>query len=78
MLRFLVIISFTSCITATTLYSRPVHAEFVSVPESQLTMNSELSKDIYRTVSYLRHDHYLPKELNDENSKKIFDTYRST
>ena len=75
MLRFLVILSFTSCITAATLLSQPVHAEFVSVPESQLTMNPELSKDIYRTVSYLRHDHYLPKELNDENSKKIFDTY---
>lgn len=73
--RFLITISFTSCMIITALLGQTAHAELVSVPESQLTMNSELSKDIYRTVSYLRNDHYLPKELNDENSKKIFDTY---
>ena len=73
--RFLIIISLVISVTLIGSLNQTARAEFVSVPESQLTMNSELSKDIYRTVSYLRNDHYLPKELNDDNSKKIFNTY---
>lgn len=56
-------------------FSQSAMADIVAVPDSKLTMNPELRKDIKRTVAYLRNDHYLPKELNDESSKRILETF---
>ncbi|NND81250.1 MAG: carboxy terminal-processing peptidase [Gammaproteobacteria bacterium] len=52
-----------------------VSAEIKQVAEADLTMNPELRKDIQRTVAYLRHDHYLPKDLDDDISERILTTY---
>ncbi|MGI9316812.1 MAG: carboxy terminal-processing peptidase, partial [bacterium] len=52
-----------------------IRADIVAVPETELTMNSELRKDIQRTVAFLQNDHYLPRNLDDRLSANILETY---
>ena len=70
--------SLSSCIAGLLLSSIATissHADVVAVKESELTMNVELSKDIERTLGYLRFRHYLPVEINDEYSSRMLDGY---
>lgn len=55
-----------------------VLADVKKVPDDLLTMNENLSKDIERSLYYLRFGHLLPKDLNDEYSSRIFDSYLKT
>ena len=57
------------------LHGSAVSAAIIAVEEADLTMNPELRKDIQRTVAYLRHDHYQPRELDDTLSMNILETY---
>ena len=50
-------------------------AKGVDVEAETLTMNRELRKDVVRTVARLSRSHYAPKELNDQRSNNILDTY---
>ena len=51
------------------------NADVVAVKESELTMNAELKKDIQQTLAYLRYQHYLPAEINDDYSSRMLDGY---
>lgn len=51
------------------------HADVIEVPDTQLTMNDELSEDIHQTLYHLRYGHYLPAELDDEYSARTLDAY---
>ena len=55
-----------------------VFADVTNVPDEKLTMDKNLSYDIGRSLYYLRFGHLLPKELNDEYSSRIFDSYLKT
>jgi len=55
-----------------------VHADVKTVPEEQLTMSSDLSYDIHKTLYYLQFGHYAPKRLDDDYSSRIFDEYLKT
>ncbi|MBT8114713.1 MAG: hypothetical protein KJP04_05005, partial [Arenicella sp.] len=57
------------------LFASGAKAEIIAVQEAELTMNSELRKDIQRTVAFLQRDHYLPRDLDDEVSANILETY---
>ena len=54
------------------------HADIKRVPDSALTMDKNLSYDIHSTLYLLRFGHYLPKNLDDEYSSRIFDSYFKT
>jgi len=58
--------------------SAPVQADVKSIPEEQLTMTTDLSYDIHKTLYYLQFGHYSPKKLDDEYSSRIFDDYLKT
>lgn len=51
------------------------NADVVNIKESELTMNAELEKDIQQTLGYLRYQHYLPAEINDDYSSRMLDGY---
>ena len=50
-------------------------ADVKEVPDSDLTMNKNLSDDLHTTLFYLQFHHYSPKELDDAYSSRIFDSY---
>ena len=52
-----------------------VNADVINIEESELTMNAELKKDIQQTLGYLRYQHYLPAEINDDYSSRMLDGY---
>ena len=51
------------------------NADVVNIDESELTMNAELKKDIQQTLGFLRYQHYLPAEINDDYSSRMLDGY---
>lgn len=53
-------------------------ADVKRVPDAALTMDKNLSYDIHSTLYLLRFGHYLPKNLDDEYSSRIFDSYLKT
>jgi len=59
----------------TSTISGHVFADVVPTKESELTMNVELSKDIHQTLGYLKHQHYVPAEINDDYSARTLDGY---
>jgi carboxyl-terminal processing protease len=50
-------------------------ADVTRVPDAELTMNKNLSYDLHSTLYWLRFGHYSPKDLDDEYSSRIFDSY---
>ena len=70
--------SLSSCIAGlllSSIASFSSYADVVAIKESELTMNVELSKDIQQTLGYLRYQHYLPVEINDDYSSRMLDGY---
>ena len=55
-----------------------VFADVKKVADDQLTMDKNLSYDIGRSLYFLRFGHLLPKELDDDYSSRIFDSYFKT
>ncbi len=52
-----------------------VSADVKKVPDSELTMSSDLSFDIHKTLYFLQFGHYSPKRLDNDYSSRIFDDY---
>ena len=67
------IVSLVALLTSSVI--TPTNADVVAVKESELTMNIELQKDIQQTLGYLRYQHYLPVEIDDEYSSRMLDGY---
>ena len=63
---------------ALTLAAGSVFADVKKVPDDLLTMDQNLSYDIGRSLYFLRFGHLLPKDLNDDYSSRIFDSYLKT
>lgn len=53
-------------------------ADIVPVDASSLKTTVEMRKDIGNTIRYIDRDHYLPKKLDDDLSKKILTRYLKT
>jgi len=51
------------------------HADVIEIPDTQLTMNKELSEDIHQTLYHLRYGHYLPADLDDDYSARTLEAY---
>lgn len=52
-----------------------VSADVKKVGDSELTMSSDLSFDIHKTLYFLQFGHYSPKRLDNDYSSRIFDDY---
>lgn len=74
--KFLFVSVLATSIFAT--FATKVLADVKNVPEDQLTMTTDLSYDIHKTLYYLQFGHYSPKRLDDEYSSRIFDDYLKT
>ncbi len=61
-----------------TIVSNLAFADVKRVPDAALTMDKNLSYDIHSTLYLLRFGHYLPKDLDDDYSSRIFDSYLKT
>lgn len=66
---------FVAMCSVALLFPQIGNAEVKEIPETELTMNRGLSKDIHHTLYYLKYGHYSPKTLNDDYSSKILDAY---
>jgi len=60
------------------LISFSAFADVVPTKDADLTMNDELSKDIQQTLGYLKYQHYLPVEIDNEYSSRTLDAYLKT
>ncbi len=69
-LKLGLIASISFSITAGTAF-----ADVTRVTDAELTMDKNLSYDLHSTLYWLRFGHYSPKELDDEYSSRIFDSY---
>ncbi len=50
-------------------------ADVKHVSDAELTMDDNLSYDLHRTLYFLRFGHYSPKQLDDDYSARILDSY---
>jgi carboxyl-terminal processing protease len=50
-------------------------ADIKKISDADLTMDKNLSYDLHSTLYWLRFGHYSPKEIDDEYSSRIFDSY---
>ena len=53
-------------------------ADIIPIDESSLKTTVEMHKDIGNTIRFIDRDHYSPKKLDDDLSRKILDRYLET
>jgi len=53
-------------------------ADIIPIDERSLRTTVEMRKDIGNTIRYIDRDHYLPKKLDDDLSKKMLQRYLKT
>lgn len=63
---------------ATSLFFTAAMADVENVSDESLTMDKNLRFDMGRSLFNLRFGHISPKELNDDYSSRIFDSYLKT